>query len=35
VVEACFVIELPDLHGRRRLEQRDVPVHSLMDFPGH
>lgn len=35
VVEACFVIELPDLLGRRRLEQRDVPVHSLMDFPGH
>jgi adenine phosphoribosyltransferase len=35
VVEACFVIELPDLGGRQRLEEREIPVHALIDFPGH
>ena len=35
VVEACFVIELPDLGGRRRLEALGVAVHSLLTFGGH
>ncbi|HEX9894097.1 MAG TPA: adenine phosphoribosyltransferase [Gemmatimonadales bacterium] len=35
VIEAGFVIELTDLSGRRRLEDRGVPVFSLMDFAGH
>ena len=35
VVEAGFIIELDDLLGRQRLEQRGVPVHSLLHFPGH
>lgn len=35
VVEACFVIELPELAGRSRLESSGTPVHSLMTFDGH
>jgi 5'-methylthioadenosine phosphorylase len=34
VVEACFVIELPDLNGRKRLEASGAPVHSLVTFEG-
>jgi len=34
VVEACFLIDLPDLGGRRRLEQAGCPVHALMAFEG-
>jgi len=33
--EACFVIDLPELGGRRRLESHGVPVFTLMEFPGH
>lgn len=35
LVEAYFVIELPELGGRRRLEERGVRVHSLISFDGH
>jgi hypothetical protein len=28
------VIELPDLHGRRRLEAAGASVHSLVTFEG-
>lgn len=35
VVEACFVIDLPDLGGAARLEAMGVPVFSLIAFPGH
>ena len=35
IVAACFVIDLPDLGGRRRLEALGVPVHTLVDFEGH
>jgi adenine phosphoribosyltransferase len=35
VAEACFVIDLPDLGGARRVEARGVPVHALIAFPGH
>jgi adenine phosphoribosyltransferase len=34
VVEACFVIDLPDLGGRRRLEAAGHRVHALMAFEG-
>jgi adenine phosphoribosyltransferase len=34
VTEACFVIELPDLGGRRRLEALGYRVHALMAFEG-
>ncbi|MBB4565982.1 MULTISPECIES: adenine phosphoribosyltransferase [Rhizobium] len=35
VVAACFVIDLPDLGGRKKLEALDVPVHTLVEFAGH
>jgi adenine phosphoribosyltransferase len=35
VVEACFVIELPELGGRARLEREACPVHALVAFEGH
>ena len=34
IVEACFVIDLPDLGGRRRLEARGHRVFALMEFEG-
>jgi adenine phosphoribosyltransferase len=35
VVAACFVIDLPDLGGRAKLEALNVPVHTLVEFSGH
>ncbi|MEK6597781.1 MAG: phosphoribosyltransferase family protein, partial [Gemmatimonadota bacterium] len=35
VVEAAFVIELPALAGRARLEATETPVHALLAFDGH
>ncbi|GES48068.1 adenine phosphoribosyltransferase [Rhizobium sp. NBRC 114257] len=35
VVAACFVVDLPELGGRRKLEELDVPVHTLVEFSGH
>ncbi|WP_102958848.1 adenine phosphoribosyltransferase [Mangrovicella endophytica] len=35
IVAACFVIDLPDLGGRRRLEALGVEVRTLVEFPGH
>jgi adenine phosphoribosyltransferase len=35
VVEACFVIDLPDLGGRRRVEGAGCPTFALMSFEGH
>ena len=35
IVAACFVIDLPDLGGRKKLEAMDVPVRTLLEFPGH
>jgi adenine phosphoribosyltransferase len=35
VVGCAFVIDLPDLGGRARLEALGVPVHALCDFAGH
>src|SRR4029453_19020658 len=34
IVECCFVIDLPDLGGRRRLEARGLKVFSLCEFEG-
>ena len=34
VVECCFVIDLPDVGGRRRLETRGLKVFSLCEFEG-
>jgi adenine phosphoribosyltransferase len=35
VVAACFVIDLPDLGGRAKLEALGVPVRTLIEFAGH
>ena len=34
VVAACFVIDLPDLGGRTRIEALGVPVRTLVEFEG-
>ena len=34
IVAACFVIDLPDLGGRARLEALGVPVRTLVSFEG-
>ena len=35
VVSACFVIDLPDLGGRKKLEAMGVDVRTLVEFSGH
>lgn len=35
VVECCFVIDLPELGGRARLEAAGYAVHTLVSFAGH
>ena len=35
VVEAAFVIDLPELGGRRRLEATGCPTYCVMEFEGH
>ena len=35
VVEAAFVIDLPELGGRRQIEQLGCPTYCLMEFEGH
>jgi adenine phosphoribosyltransferase len=34
IVECCFVIDLPDLGGRKRLEDRGHKVFALCEFEG-
>lgn len=34
VLECAFIIDLPDLGGRRRLEQQGYAVHTLVEFEG-
>jgi adenine phosphoribosyltransferase len=35
ILAACFIVDLPDLGGARRLEALGVPVRTLVAFPGH
>lgn len=35
VVAACFVIDLPDLGGRKKIENLGVPVRALIEYAGH
>ena len=35
IVAACFVVDLPDLEGRSKLEALGVPVRTLVEFSGH
>jgi adenine phosphoribosyltransferase len=32
IIGAGFIINLPDLKGDKKLEERGVKIHSLMDF---
>jgi len=32
---ACFIVNLPDLGGAKKLEAMKVPVRTLVEFPGH
>jgi adenine phosphoribosyltransferase len=34
VLAACFIVDLPDLGGSARLAKLEVPVRSLVSFPG-
>jgi adenine phosphoribosyltransferase len=34
VVECCFVVDLPDIGGRKRLEKQGLKVHTLCEFEG-
>ena len=34
IVECCFVIDLPDLGGRKRLEKHGEKVFTLCEFEG-
>lgn len=34
VVAACFVVDLPDLGGRKKIEALGVPVLTLIEFEG-
>ncbi|MBZ7922703.1 adenine phosphoribosyltransferase [Ensifer sp. 2YAB10] len=35
IVAACFVIDLPELGGRKKLEALGVNVRTLIEFEGH
>jgi adenine phosphoribosyltransferase len=35
ILGACFVIDLPELGGSRKLEALGVPVRTLVSFPGN
>ena len=35
VVEACFLVDLPELGGSQRLRDAGHAVHALVDFAGH
>ena len=34
LVECCFVVELPELEGRKKLEKLGYVVHTLVEFAG-
>jgi adenine phosphoribosyltransferase len=35
ILAACFIVDLPDLGGAKKLRELDVPVRTLVSFEGH
>ena len=35
VTSAAFIVDLPDLDGRKRIEARGTKTHALLAFGGH
>ncbi len=35
IVAACFIVDLPELGGAKKIEKLGIPVRSLMQFEGH
>jgi adenine phosphoribosyltransferase len=35
IVAACFIVDLPELGGARKIKKLGVPVRALMQFDGH
>ncbi|HEY7299571.1 MAG TPA: adenine phosphoribosyltransferase, partial [Xanthobacteraceae bacterium] len=35
VLAACFIINLPDLGGAKKIEKLGIPVRTLVSFEGH
>jgi hypothetical protein len=35
VLAACFIIDLPDLGGAKKIRKLGVPVRTLVSFEGH
>jgi adenine phosphoribosyltransferase len=35
LIAACFIVDLPELGGARRLQAMQVPVRTLVSFEGH
>lgn len=35
VIGCSFIVDLPELGGRRKLEDMGIPVYSLVEFDGH
>ena len=34
IVECCFIVNLPDLRGKRKLEEKGLKTFSLVEFEG-
>jgi adenine phosphoribosyltransferase len=35
IIEACFIVDLPELGGGEKLKQKNIQWHALVDFQGH
>lgn len=35
IIAACFIVDLPDLGGAKKIEKLGIPVRALMQFEGH
>jgi adenine phosphoribosyltransferase len=35
IVASCFIVDLPDLGGAKKIEALGIPVRALMQFEGH